>query len=75
LRSREIGKPSLQGVDRQSSLIPENLLEISPIARIFEGVSLSVPLGANMPPIPATVFANPDVRLRVWFNDGDFPRL
>ena len=30
----------------------------------------SVLLGANMTPIPATVFANPDVRLRVWFNDG-----
>ncbi len=32
------------------------------------------PLGdtalANMTPIPTTVFANPDVRLRVWFNDG-----
>jgi YVTN family beta-propeller protein len=30
----------------------------------------SVLLGANMTAIPATVFANPDVRLRVWFNDG-----
>ena len=27
-------------------------------------------LGANMTPIPNTVFANLDVRLRVWFNDG-----
>ncbi len=25
---------------------------------------------ASMTPIPATVFTNPDVRLRVWFNDG-----
>ena len=25
---------------------------------------------ANMTAIPTTVFANPDVRLRVWFNDG-----
>lgn len=24
----------------------------------------------NMTAVPATVFANPDVRLRVWFNDG-----
>ena len=24
----------------------------------------------NMTPIPASVFANPDVRLRVWFDDG-----
>ena len=24
----------------------------------------------NMIAIPASVFANPDVRLRVWFNDG-----
>ena len=24
----------------------------------------------NMTPVPATVFANPDVRLRVWFDDG-----
>ena len=24
----------------------------------------------NMNPVPATVFANPDVRLRIWFNDG-----
>ncbi|MGY8642507.1 MAG: formylglycine-generating enzyme family protein, partial [Verrucomicrobiales bacterium] len=30
----------------------------------------SVLLGANMTPIPNTVFANPDVRLRVWFDDG-----
>jgi len=30
----------------------------------------SVLLGANMTAIPATVFANADVRLRVWFNDG-----
>jgi hypothetical protein len=30
----------------------------------------SVLLGANMKPIPNTVFANPDVRLRVWFDDG-----
>jgi formylglycine-generating enzyme required for sulfatase activity len=30
----------------------------------------SVLLGANMKPIPASVFANTDVRLRVWFNDG-----
>ena len=27
-------------------------------------------LGANMTTIPSTVFSNPDVRLRVWFNDG-----
>ena len=27
-------------------------------------------LGANMTAIPSTVFSNPDVRLRVWFNDG-----
>ena len=27
-------------------------------------------LGANMTDIPSTVFNNPDVRLRVWFNDG-----
>ena len=27
-------------------------------------------LGANMTAIPSTVFNNPDVRLRVWFNDG-----
>ena len=25
---------------------------------------------ANMTVVPATVFTNPDVRLRVWFNDG-----
>ena len=25
---------------------------------------------ANMTAVPATVFTNPDVRLRVWFNDG-----
>jgi len=30
----------------------------------------SVLLGANMTAIPNSVFANPDVRLRVWFNDG-----
>ena len=30
----------------------------------------SVLLGANMTPIPNTVFANPDVHLRVWFDDG-----
>ena len=30
----------------------------------------SVMLGANMTAIPNTVFANADVRLRVWFDDG-----
>ncbi|MCF7733709.1 MAG: formylglycine-generating enzyme family protein [Akkermansiaceae bacterium] len=30
----------------------------------------SVLLGANMDPIPNSVFANSDVRLRVWFEDG-----
>ncbi|MDB4808999.1 formylglycine-generating enzyme family protein [Verrucomicrobiales bacterium] len=30
----------------------------------------SVLLGANMTAIPNTVFANPDVHLRVWFDDG-----
>lgn len=30
----------------------------------------SVLLGSNMQAVPATVFANSDVRLRVWFNDG-----
>ncbi|MDA7666562.1 formylglycine-generating enzyme family protein [bacterium] len=30
----------------------------------------SVLLGANMTPIPSSVFANPDVHLRVWFDDG-----
>ena len=30
----------------------------------------SVLLGANMTAIPNSVFANPDVRLRVWFSDG-----
>jgi formylglycine-generating enzyme required for sulfatase activity len=30
----------------------------------------SVLLGANMTAIPNTVFANADVHLRVWFNDG-----
>ncbi len=31
----------------------------------------SVLLGANMTAIPNTVFANADVHLRVWFDDGD----
>ena len=30
----------------------------------------SVLLGANMTPIPPSVFTNADVRLRVWFDDG-----
>ena len=30
----------------------------------------SVLLGANMTAIPPSVFANADVRLRVWFDDG-----
>jgi len=30
----------------------------------------SVLLGANMTAIPSSVFANSDVHLRVWFNDG-----
>jgi formylglycine-generating enzyme required for sulfatase activity len=29
-----------------------------------------ITLGANMTAIPNTVFGNPDVRLRVWFDDG-----
>ena len=49
----------------------------SPAAAVSLTVSnglYSVLLGdamlANMTAIPATVFTNPDVRLRVWFNDG-----
>ncbi len=33
-------------------------------------VLLGDPNLPNMTAIPATIFANPDVRLRVWFNDG-----
>lgn len=45
-----------------------------PASSVAVPVSLglySVLLGdTNMPPVPATVFTNTDVRVRVWFNDG-----
>lgn len=40
------------------------------VALTVEKGLYSVLLGDAMTAIPATVFANPDVRLRVWFNDG-----
>ena len=49
----------------------------APAAAVTLGVNAglyAVPLGdaslANMQTIPASVFQNPDVRLRVWFDDG-----
>lgn len=41
-----------------------------PVTKGLYSVQLGDTTLANMMPIPATVFANPDVRLRVWFNDG-----
>ncbi len=41
-----------------------------PVTKGLYSVLLGDTALANMTPIPTTVFANPDVRLRVWFNDG-----
>ena len=41
-----------------------------PVAKGLYAVLLGDDALANMTPIPATVFANADVRLRVWFDDG-----
>lgn len=40
------------------------------VAKGLYSVLLGDPALANMAAIPTSVFTNPDVRLRVWFNDG-----
>jgi hypothetical protein len=44
--------------------------EPSTVAKGLYSVLLGDATLPNMTIVPATVFANPDVRLRVWFNDG-----
>ena len=41
-----------------------------PVSSGLYSVQLGDTALANMTPVPATVFANADVRLRVWFSDG-----
>jgi hypothetical protein len=41
-----------------------------PVSKGLYAVLLGDTSRANMAALPAGVFANPDVRLRVWFNDG-----
>jgi hypothetical protein len=41
-----------------------------PVAKGIYSVLLGSPGLANMQQVPASVFTNTDVRLRVWFNDG-----
>lgn len=41
-----------------------------PVAKGLYSVLLGDPALANMTALPASVFVNPDVRLRVWFDDG-----
>lgn len=41
-----------------------------PVVKGLYSVQLGDTTLANMTTLPATVFANADVRLRVWFNDG-----
>lgn len=41
-----------------------------PVSKGVYGLLLGDPSLANMTPLPADAFAHPDVRLRVWFNDG-----
>ena len=47
---------------------------VAAVPVLVNGGLYSVSLGytalPNMQPIPPTVFMNPDLRLRVWFNDG-----
>lgn len=42
-----------------------------PVIKGLYSVLLGDPSIANMMAIPNSVFANPDVRLRVWFDDGE----
>lgn len=69
--------------DGSLSLAPS---AITPASEPAAAVTLTVTKGlysvllgdvtlTNMTAIPATVFANPDVRLRVWFNDGTGSQL
>lgn len=48
---------------------PGNVVTL-PVTKGLYAVLLGDPSLANMLPVPPTVFNNPDVRLRVWFNDG-----
>ena len=41
-----------------------------PVAKGVYGLLLGDPALPNMTPLPADAFAHPEVRLRVWFNDG-----
>lgn len=41
-----------------------------PVTRVLYSVLLGDVALPNMNAIPASVFSSPDVRLRVWFNDG-----
>ncbi len=41
-----------------------------PVAKGVYGLLLGDPALPNMTPLPADAFVHPDVRLRVWFNDG-----
>jgi N-acetylneuraminic acid mutarotase len=41
-----------------------------PVAKGLYSVLLGDPTISGMGTISATIFANPDVRLRIWFNDG-----
>ena len=48
---------------------PTNAVSLTVIKGLYSVLLGDVVL-ANMTALPAGVFANPDVRLRVWFNDG-----
>jgi len=48
---------------------PSAFVSLTVIKGLYS-VLLGDPQLAGMATVPAAVFANPDVRLRVWFNDG-----
>lgn len=48
---------------------PTNAVSLT-VTKGFYSVLLGDATLTNMTVVPATVFTNPDVRLRVWFNDG-----
>ena len=49
---------------------PSAAVSIPVVKGLYSVLLGDTSLGANMSPIPPTVFTNSDVRLRVWFNDG-----
>lgn len=50
--------------------VPDAAVTLTVTKGLYSVLLGDTSLGANMAAIPNTVFANADVRLRVWFDDG-----